>query len=150
MQPHLAEHRRDFGLDVRTNLALAGSLTNRDYVSAQRARMRVSAHFEQVLGEVDAIITPATGTTAPAIPPDALPDGESDLVVLSALMRFAFPANLTGLPAISFPAGYDDGLPVGMQAIGRPWDEMLLLRLAAAAEQSVERLEPQVHFQLLT
>ncbi len=65
-------------------------------------------------------------------------------------MRFVFPANLTGLPAISFPAGYDpQGLPVGFQAIGRPWAEHVLLRLAHAAEQVVERRAPQVHFQVL-
>jgi Asp-tRNA(Asn)/Glu-tRNA(Gln) amidotransferase A subunit family amidase len=66
------------------------------------------------------------------------------------LMRYMFPANLTGLPAISFPAGFDAaGLPVGMQAIGRAWDEELLLRLALAAEGGLERGAPQVHFPLL-
>ncbi len=65
-------------------------------------------------------------------------------------MRFATPANLTGLPAISFPAGYTPrGLPVGMQAIGRAWDEVTLLRLALGAENLVERQLPKVHFRLL-
>jgi Asp-tRNA(Asn)/Glu-tRNA(Gln) amidotransferase A subunit family amidase len=65
-------------------------------------------------------------------------------------MRFVTPANMTGLPAISFPAGYTDkGLPVGMQAIGPAWQEPTLLRLALAAEQVVERKAPQVHYKLL-
>jgi len=150
MEPYLAEHRGDFGLDVRTNLALAGSLTSSDYVRAQRARTRVSGHFDRVLSRVHAIVTPSTGCTAPAIPPDALPHGVSDLPVLSSLMRYMFPANLTGLPAISFPAGYDAaGLPVGLQAIGRAWDEQLLLKLALVAEGAVERKAPQVHYPLL-
>jgi Asp-tRNA(Asn)/Glu-tRNA(Gln) amidotransferase A subunit family amidase len=65
-------------------------------------------------------------------------------------MRFAFPANLTGHPAISFPAGYDPaGLPIGMQAIGRYWDERTLLHIAATAEGAVERRRPRVYFSLM-
>ncbi len=150
MQRWLGEHRKAMGHDVRTSLALAESLSNLDYIRAQKARTRTTETFRRILAEVDAVITPTTGRTAPAIPADALPGGESDLAVLSALMRFVFPANLTGHPAVSFPAGYDSaGLPVGMQAIGRPWGEMTLLRLAAAAEQGVQRQAPKVHYGLL-
>jgi Asp-tRNA(Asn)/Glu-tRNA(Gln) amidotransferase A subunit family amidase len=71
------------------------------------------------------------------------------LAVLTEIMRFTAPANLTGLPAISFPAGYDKGrLPIGMQAIGRPWEENLLFRLALA-ERIVERKEPRMNFEVL-
>lgn len=148
---HAYERQRtDFGLDVRTNLALARSFTARDYLQAQRVRTRAQQHFRRVLEQVNVILTPATGCTAPAIPRDALPDGESDLTTLMEIMRFAPPANLTGLPAISFPAGYDDhGLPIGCQLIGRAWEEHTLLRLAHAAEQVVERRQPQVHYRLL-
>lgn len=60
------------------------------------------------------------------------------------------PANLTGLPAISFPAGYNEaGLPIGMQAIGRAWEEPTLLRLALAAEQAVERRAPEVYYEIV-
>jgi Asp-tRNA(Asn)/Glu-tRNA(Gln) amidotransferase A subunit family amidase len=145
-----ATHRTDFGLDVRTNLALARSFTAREYLQAQRVRTRAMQHFRHVLEHVNVILTPATGCTAPAIPRDALPDGESDLTTLMEIMRFATPANLTGLPAISFPAGYDaQGLPIGCQLIGRAWEEHVLLRLAHAAEQVVERRQPQVHYRLL-
>lgn len=60
------------------------------------------------------------------------------------------PANLTGLPAISFPAGYNEaGLPIGMQAMGRAWEEPTLLRLALAAEQVVERQAPEVYYEIV-
>jgi len=147
---HYAGHRREHGLDVRLNLALAREFTARDYIQAQRARTRMMADFGRALEQVDAIITPTTGLPAPVIPAGALPDGDSDLTTLIEIMRFAAPANLTGLPAISFPAGYNDaGLPIGMQAIGRAWEETTLLRLALAAETVVERQAPAVHYAML-
>ena len=150
MERYAATHRADFGLDVRTNLALARAFTARDYVRAQRVRTRTIAHFERALTQVDAIITPATGITAPIIPNDALPAGESDLTTLTEIMRFVTPANFTGHPAIAFPAGYDaHGLPVGAQIIGRYWREDVLLRLARAAEQIVARRKPQTHYAVL-
>jgi Asp-tRNA(Asn)/Glu-tRNA(Gln) amidotransferase A subunit family amidase len=60
------------------------------------------------------------------------------------------PANLTGLPAISLPAGYDRrGLPLGLQLIARPWDEDMLFRLAYAADSMVQRQRPGIYFDLL-
>ena len=150
MDRHDQAHRRDFGLDVRVSLALARALTSRDYVQAQRIRTRAIGHVEKALEAVDAIVTPATGCTAPRIRPDALPDGESDLTTTLEIMRFSTLANLTGHPAISIPAGYDaGGLPVGFQAIGRYWQEHTLLRLAHAAERAVERRVPRVHHRLI-
>ena len=144
-------HRRSFGHDVRLILALADSLRPGDYVHAQRLRRRICARFAAALREVDAIATPATAVTAPPLRPDALASGESDFTTLDLLSRFATAANLTGHPAISFPAGHDNqGLPVGMQLIGRPWREDVLLRLAAAAEPLVERRPPRIRFDLLS
>ena len=150
MDTYHAKHHKEHGLDVRINLILARAFTLLDYVKAQRVRTRLTAHFKHAFEMVDVIITPSTGIVAPVIPEKALPDGDSDLTTLTEIMRFATPANLTGLPAISFPAGYTpEGLPVGMQAIGRPWDEVTLLRLALTAEGIVERKTPQVHYNIL-
>jgi Asp-tRNA(Asn)/Glu-tRNA(Gln) amidotransferase A subunit family amidase len=150
MERHDQAHRRDFGLDVRVSLALARALTSRDYAQAQRIRTRAIAHVERALEGVDAIVTPATGCTAPRIRADALPDGESDLTTTLEIMRFSTLPNLTGHPAISIPAGYDaGGMPVGLQAIGRYWHEHALLRLAHAAERVVERRIPQICYRLL-
>jgi Asp-tRNA(Asn)/Glu-tRNA(Gln) amidotransferase A subunit family amidase len=150
MEPYYREHRTDFGLDVRTNFALIRALNARDYVHAQQIRTRTITNFNRVLGQVDAIVTPMTAITAPPIPETTLPEGESDLTTLSEILRYAPYANLTGHPAIAFPVGYDaQGLPVGMQAIGKYWHEHTLLRLARAAEQIVERRAPQVHYKIL-
>jgi len=150
MDRYDGDHRRDLGLAVRLNLALAREMTARDYVKAQQVRTRFTAAMERALRAADVVVTPATARTAPRIRSDVLPRGESDLDLTSALMRFVFPANLTGHPAIAFPAGWDaDGMPVGMQAIGPAWGESLLLRLATAAAPLVERRAPKVAFRLL-
>jgi Asp-tRNA(Asn)/Glu-tRNA(Gln) amidotransferase A subunit family amidase len=137
-------HAADYGLDVRLNLLLARHLPSTDYVHAQRHRARIVERLLSVLTEVDAICSPTTACTAPPLPKDALQTGESNLELLGRIMRYAPAANLSGLPAISFPAGYDAfGLPIGFQAMGRPWRESLLLRLAHVAEGFVERKKPQ-------
>ena len=69
---------------------------------------------------------------------------------MNELMRFISVANLTGLPAITQPVGYDGrGLPIGMQIIGRPWEEACLLRIALAVEKFVTRKTPMLHYTLL-
>ena len=146
MRNQAAELHR-LGPSVRATLALAGAFTSTDYVKAQRMRTRALAIFDRVFAEVDAVITPATGITAPRIPAAGANGGWSDLSADTEVMRFVFPANLTGLPAINFPVGYDPaGLPIGMQAMGRRWDEVTLLRIAAVAERHLERRRPAVFF----
>ena len=150
MMRHLPRHQHDFGLDVRVNIAVARSWRAQEYVAAQRIRTRALAIWANALANVDAIITPTTGQAAPRINEAALPDGESDLTTTVQIMRFAFASNLTGHPAITVPAGYDkQGLPVGLQVIGRPWGEQLLFRVASAAERLVERRGPQRYYPLL-
>jgi len=150
LECYYKDHRKDYSQEVRINLSLSRAFTPQDYIQSQRIRTRFSNTMEQVLKQVDVIVTPTSAVTAPPIRPDSLPDGDSDLTLLTEIMRYATPANLTGHPAISFPAGYTpQGLPIGFQAIGRYWQEHTLLRLAYAAEGLVERRKPQIYFDLL-
>ena len=139
--------RTAFGASVRVSLAAGDLFTARDYLQAQRMRTRAMALMRTVFADVDAVVTPTTAIVAPAIPEGGWPLGWSDLTTATELTRYAFVANLTGLPAITFPAGYDGrGLPIGMQAMGRWWDERLLLRIAHVSERIVERrLPPDFH-----
>jgi Asp-tRNA(Asn)/Glu-tRNA(Gln) amidotransferase A subunit family amidase len=147
---HFKRNRKSYAHDVRLNLELAGRLKASDYVHAQRLRVALCQQFDAVMRRVSGIVSPATGCTAKPIRGKALRTGESYLEQTDTIMRFARPANITGLPAISFPAGYDsDGLPVGFQVMGRAFDEAALLRIAAAAEAICERREPRVHWRLL-
>jgi Asp-tRNA(Asn)/Glu-tRNA(Gln) amidotransferase A subunit family amidase len=144
--PHIDTHRREMGLNVRMILSLASAITSSDYVTAQRIRTLFSDRFDAIFRNVDVIATPTTGCTAPVIRADALPDGESDIPLIDNIMRFVRPANFLGFPAISFPCGYDrDGLPIGFQAMGRAFDEALLLRMARIAESLIARREPRFH-----
>lgn len=146
----MKEHRTDLSLEIRLNLALAGHVAGYDYAHAQRLRVQLCHELAGVFDDVDAIVTPATARTAPPLPDDALKTGESNITLVDNLMRYAHSANLTGLPAISFPAGYDSqGLPIGFQAMGRHWDEQLLLKIAAVTERQVERRRPKLHYRLL-
>ena len=150
LEPYYDAHHKEMGLDVRISLALSRAFTARDYVLAQRVRTRLIHHFQAALQEVDAIITPAAGLTAPPIPESALPDGDSDLTTLTEIMRYALFANMSGHPAITFPVGYSPaGLPIAMQAIGRYWDEVTLFRLSLAAESTLDRRPPQVFWSAL-
>ncbi|MFC1946298.1 amidase [Chloroflexota bacterium] len=149
-EKYYRDYHHAYGLDLRLNLAMVRKFTSSDYIKSQQVRTRMLAEFKRVFEEVDIILTPTTGIVAPLIPEQTLPGGESNLTELFEIMRFIFPANLTGLPAISFPAGYTNtGLPIGIQAIGKAWNEDTLLRLAFAAETIVERKAPSVYFDLL-
>ncbi len=146
MQAH-RQHQSQLSDPVRINLSLGDALTASDYLTAQQIRTRALAIFQRVFQEVDIILTPATAISAPPFPPGGLSGGYSDLSTVTELMRFIFPANLCGLPAITFPAGYDSSaLPVGMQAVGRHWEENLLLRVAYNAERVVSRRTPPNYY----
>ncbi|KNA08876.1 hypothetical protein SOVF_158690 [Spinacia oleracea] len=138
--------------DTRTNLALFRSLSATDYIAAQQIRRRMMNYHMQAFKKADVIVTPTTGMTAPLIPASALKSGETNLVVSGYLMRFIVGANLLGLPAISIPIGYDkQGLPIGLQLIGRPWSEATLLRLASVIEVSygITKKKPALYFDIL-
>lgn len=150
MSRHYQKHRKEFGIDVRINLALTRRFTSSDYVKAQQVRTLALESFSSALTKADVIVTPTTACTASPIPQNAVPHGNSDLPLLTRIMRYAFPGNITGLPGISVPAGNDArGMPIGFQIMGRPWSEDLLLGLARVVEGGVKRISPRVHFDLL-
>lgn len=139
-----------FAHETRVNFALLRHVRSDDFVTAQRHRARLHRQVMAAMEGLDGLVTPATGCTARPIRPGAERLGESNLPMLDKLMRFMTLANLTGQPAIVFPVGYDsEGMPIGMQVIGRPWEEAFLLRVAHLAEGHVERRAPRVHQRLL-
>ena len=145
----LAEDSRRYSPEARLSLALAGHLRATDRVLAERYRVEIFRSFMAALAQVDVIVSPSVACTAPRIADDALECGQSDIAMTDRIMRFAAVSNLTGLPALTVPAGYDAlGLPIGLQFIGRPWSEALLLRFARHAESGVSRASPRVYRRL--
>ena len=145
-----ADHWDELSPSTRINLLLGQATTSADYLQAQRVRTRAIDHFRRAFASCDVILSPATAVVAPVVPDNCEADGWSDLSTVTELMRFAMPGNLTGLPAIAFPVGYAPrGLPTGMQAMGRPWAEATLLRLASAAELVLARRRPPTFYDLL-
>ncbi|XP_038975380.1 LOW QUALITY PROTEIN: fatty acid amide hydrolase [Phoenix dactylifera] len=136
LSPNSVEGRcSELTLDTRVNLALFRSFSAAEYVAAQRLRRRIMYYHMEVFKKVDMIVTPTTGITAPKMPLSSLRSGETDYKVSGYLMRFILAGNLLGLPAISVPIGHDkQGLPIGLQLIGRPWGEASILRVASAVE----------------
>lgn len=144
------EHRKELSASTRLTLVLARALTSHDYLQAQRLRTRAMRSFAQVFQDVDVILTPTTALTAPIVQPNPSSNDWSDLSTDVEMMRFVFASNLTGHPAMSFPVGYDSqGMPIGMQAIGRHWEEHLLLRIAYQAERFMERQRPETFYKIL-
>ncbi|MDO9084613.1 MAG: amidase [Anaerolineaceae bacterium] len=135
--------RKEMAEAVRLSLVLGEVMTSSDYLRAQRYRTRAISAFDTIFQNVDVILTPGTAKTAQPFPISDPSAGWSDLSIDTEYMRYVYAANLTGLPAISFPAGYDTrGLPVGIQAISRHWQENMLFRVAFNAEMIMERRTP--------
>ena len=117
-------------LQTGAGVSAADYIRHRDELD--QARRSIGGFF----AEVDVLVTPATATPAPAIAqlkkdPDALRPAEL------RLLRNTRPFNVWGLPAISVPCGFTEaGLPIGLQIVGPPWREDIVLRLACAYEQA--------------
>ncbi|MGN6125601.1 MAG: amidase [Humibacter sp.] len=112
--------------------------TTTDFDRARVARRRVHDAFRAAMDSMDLLITPTTATTAFPLGQRFPADGAAGIRDGRQWSPFAFLANLTGQPAVSIPAGLAaSGLPVGLQAIGRRFDDMLLLDVAAAAEEII-------------
>jgi aspartyl-tRNA(Asn)/glutamyl-tRNA(Gln) amidotransferase subunit A len=125
-----------FQPDVRRLVELGRFVTGPDYLKAEQFRCVLSEDFREVFAKVDVVVTPTTPLTAWPADQWTVEIGDQPESVLAASWRLTYPFNLTGMPAISLPCGFDrDGLPIGLQIAGRPFDEMTVLRVAHAYER---------------
>jgi aspartyl-tRNA(Asn)/glutamyl-tRNA(Gln) amidotransferase subunit A len=128
-----------FGAEVKRRImlgtyALSAGYYDAYYLKAQKVRALIKGDFDEAFKRCDAIVTPTTPTTAFKI-------GEKieDPLQMYLSDIFTISINLAGVPAISLPCGFDaEGLPIGLQIIGKHFDETTILRIAFAYEQATE------------
>jgi aspartyl-tRNA(Asn)/glutamyl-tRNA(Gln) amidotransferase subunit A len=108
------------------------------YANAQQRKLWSRREFEEVLGEVSVILAPSVPIPATEIGQRQVSINGHDEAVYSALTRLTGPTNMNGLPSLSVPCGTTgSGLPVGLQLIGRPFEEATLYRFGHAYEGSL-------------
>lgn len=133
-QRTLRERPQDYGDDVRTLLEAGELLLATHYLQAQRYRALLRSEFIEAFRHVDVFVCPSLPFVATRLGEttvEIVPGQPEDM--LSAIMQFTGVASLTGLPSLNVPCGFDpDGLPIGMQLIGRPFAEATLLRAGHA------------------
>jgi aspartyl-tRNA(Asn)/glutamyl-tRNA(Gln) amidotransferase subunit A len=136
------EHGDQYGADVRGRIEAGRLLLSIDYVRAQRARTLMKEECRRAFASVDVILVPSLPITPPRIDQGTVQRGSGTEPTGVALTRCTRHFNVIGLPAISIPCGFTaDGLPMGLQIAGRPFDEATVLRAAHAYEQDAKWFE---------
>lgn len=121
--------------DVRLLVEMGRLVTGPDYLQAERFRRRLAECFAGVFESVDVVVGPTTPLTAWRSGETSVELGGRTESALAASWRFTYPWNLVGAPAISIPCGLDrNGMPIGLQVAGAPFDEASVVRCAAALE----------------
>jgi len=127
-----------FGAEVKRRImlgtyALSAGYYDAYYLKAQKVRTLIIREFKDAFEKYDALVTP----TSPTVP-FKLGEKVDDPIQMYLSDVCTLPINIAGLPAISIPAGFADGLPIGMQIIGKPFDEETILHIAFAYEQATD------------
>lgn len=138
-ETYMKTRREGFGAEVKRRImlgtyALSAGYYDAYYLKAQKVRTLIKRDFTEAFKKCAAIITPTAPTTAFKI-------GEKTQDPLQMYLSdvFTISVNLAGLPALSLPCGFDsEGLPIGMQIIGKQFDETTILRIGYAFEQATE------------
>jgi aspartyl-tRNA(Asn)/glutamyl-tRNA(Gln) amidotransferase subunit A len=135
----MIERPQDYGPQVlmrlQNGLAIPGVL----YLEAMRWRGPALAAHLAAVADVDAMIAPVSPIAAPTIAESDVGNGPDAEAVIQRLTRFTRPINYLGLPSLAIPAGFTrGGLPVGMQLVGRSFDEATLLRIGAAFQRATD------------
>jgi aspartyl-tRNA(Asn)/glutamyl-tRNA(Gln) amidotransferase subunit A len=135
----MIERPQDYGPQVLMRLHNGLAIPGVSYLEALRWRgPALSAHLAAVAG-VDAVVAPVSPIAAPTIAESDVGNSPDAEAVIQRLTRFTRPINYLGLPSLAIPTGFTrSGLPVGMQLIGRSFEEAMLLRIGAAFQRATD------------
>jgi aspartyl-tRNA(Asn)/glutamyl-tRNA(Gln) amidotransferase subunit A len=135
-----------FGPEVKRRImlgtyALSAGYYDAYYLKAQKVRTLIKQEFDEAFEKYDALVTP----TSPILP-FKLGEKLEDPMQMYLSDVCTLPINIAGIPAISIPAGFSDNLPIGMQIMGKPFSEEILLRIAFTYEQATDwhKRKPQI------
>ena len=141
---YIRQRAGDYAPDVRLRLESGRFVPAPRYLQALRARSYLIEMTRRTMADLDALMTPTVAVTAPEPGLTHLEVEGKREDIRTALTRLTSPFNLVGLPALTVPCGFSDGLPVGLQIVGKPFAEATILRAGWAYEQATDwhRHEP--------
>mgnify|MGYP001606139559 CR=1 FL=1 len=138
MEVYIKSRGQGFGAEAKRRLmlgtyALSAGYFDAYYLQAQKVRTKIKQELDKVLEQVDCLLTP----TAPHV---AFKIGQQSSDPLKMYLEdiFVTGASLAGLPAMSIPGGFDNGLPVGLQLIGKRFDEAMLFSIGQSFQEATE------------
>jgi aspartyl-tRNA(Asn)/glutamyl-tRNA(Gln) amidotransferase subunit A len=135
----MIERPQDYGPQVLMRLQNGLAIPGVSYLEAMRWRGPALAEHLAAVAGVDAVIAPVAPVAAPTIAESDVGNSPDAEAVIQRLTRFTRPINYLGLPSLAIPAGFTrSGLPLGMQLIGRSFDEAMLLRIGAAFQRATD------------
>lgn len=138
-QRWLNERPNDYGPAILDRLLPGAAVPAVDYVNAQRARSIIQDETRELMRSVDLLVMPTVPYTAARLGQIMVEVGDGEMEASTARTRNLFPFNVLGLPALSVPCGFDDhGLPIGMQIVGRAFDEETVLRAGHAYQKATD------------
>ena len=138
-ETYMISRDEGFGAEVKRRImlgtyALSAGYYDAYYLKAQKVRTLIKRDFDEAFKRCDVIVTPTTPTTA-----FKLGEKTQDPLQMYLSDIYTISINLAGLPALSLPCGFDqDGMPIGLQIIGKPFDESTIFRVAYNYEQATE------------
>ncbi|MBI4621754.1 MAG: aspartyl/glutamyl-tRNA amidotransferase subunit A [Verrucomicrobia bacterium] len=135
----LADRGEKIGDGIRPNLEAGMFIPAVDYLQAQRVRRVVRQAWARLFAQVDCLATPTVPMTAPRFGQQTVPLPSGEMPLVNACLDNSLPFNFSGHPALTIPCGFSaGGLPIGLQLVGRPYDEPTLLRLAHHYQQHTD------------
>jgi len=144
----LTERLEAYGERTRSRLLQGQIIPAVDYLRAQQQRRAFSSNLRSIMQKINALVLPTIPMPAILIEQadqDMLIDGVTENATV-ALLRMTMPFNLAGLPAISLPCGFTAGnLPIGLQIVGKPFEESMILRIAHAYQQLTDWHRREIH-----
>jgi aspartyl-tRNA(Asn)/glutamyl-tRNA(Gln) amidotransferase subunit A len=141
--------RGEYGQNVIVMLEKGMEVTAVEYINAHKLRMEIKTAFLKAMTDYDALLVPTTIIPAPLLDDTTVKINEDTIEVYQALSRLTTVFDITGLPAMNIPAGFIEGgeknrLPIGVQLVGRPFDEETLLKVSNIYDENYKVYEEMI------